>query len=246
MKSSYILKASLLGIHLFMICACLSTMNSCAKEVNKNPSNEDIFNEVRGVLAVEAESFYKQDRDELRKWYIMDGIISPKVGRDEDSSHAATSSGRAYVEILPDTRVTHDDKLIKGENFSNEAGQMAILYYKININETGRYYVWVRAHSSGSEDNGIHVGLNGNWPASGQRMQWCEGKGAWRWESKQRTAEVHCGEPWKIYLDIINPGEHEILFSMREDGFEFDKFILARDTVFRPVDEGPDVNLFIK
>ena len=238
MKSSFVFVIRQKGIHLFMICTFVFTLSSCAIEGSKTSSEEDIFNEVNGVLAVEAESFYKQDHDEIRRWYIIDGINSPLVGRDEDSSHATTSSEGAYVEILPDTRVTHDDKLIRGENFSNEAGQMAILYYKVNINEAGRYYVWVRAHSNGSEDNGIHVGLDGNWPASGQRMQWCEGKGDWRWESKQRTEEVHCGEPWKIYLDINNPGEHEILFSMREDGFEFDKFILARDTAFRPVGLG--------
>lgn len=104
----------------------------------------------------------------------------------------------------------------------------------------------MRAHSSGGEDNGIHVGLNGEWPVSGQRMQWCEGKRNWRWESKQRTEEVHCGEPWKIYLDIEKAGKQEILFSMREDGFEFDKFILARDTAFKPVNEGPSPILLKK
>jgi hypothetical protein len=214
-------------------------LSGCTGNGNKQTSDEVIFKEVDGILAVEAESFYKQDQDETRRWYLIDGMESPQVGRDDDPSHAATSSGGAYLEILPDTRVTHDDKLIRGENFSNEAGQMAILYYKVNINQPGRYYVWVRAHSNGGEDNGIHVGLNGEWPASGQRMQWCDGKRDWRWESKQRTEEVHCGEPWKIYLDVEEAGEQEILFSMREDGFEFDKFILARDTVFKPVNEGP-------
>jgi hypothetical protein len=106
----------------------------------------------------------------------------------------------------------------------------------------GRYYVWVRAYSTGSEDNGLHVGLNGTWPASGQRLQWCEGKNSWRWESKQRTQKQHCGEPHKIYLDIEEPGVHVVSFSMREDGFEFDKWFATTDRgMERPEDEGPMV-----
>ena len=33
------------------------------------------------------------------------------------------------------------------------------------------------------------MGLDGKWPESGQRLQWCEGKRSWQWESKQRTNE---------------------------------------------------------
>ena len=226
-------------VDLVLIISLFYSWSSCNRIIGKQTPSPITFNEVNGVLAVEAESFFKQDHDEIRRWYLVDGENSPAVGRDDDPSHASTSSNGAYLEILPDTRVSHDDKLIKGENFSNEAGKMAILYYKVNINEPGRYYVWVRAYSTGSEDNGIHVGLDGEWPASGQRMQWCKGKKEWRWESKQRTEAVHCGEPWKIFLDIKKAGKHDILFSMREDGFEFDKFILARDTSYQPVMKGP-------
>lgn len=130
--------------------------------------------------------------------------------------------------------MTHDDKLIKGENFSNAGGEMAVISYPVNFKTTGRYYVWVRAYSTGSEDNGIHVGLDEQWPESGQQMQWCEGKNAWTWASKQRTEKVHCGEPYLIYPDIEKPGKHTIQFSMREDGFEFDKFLLTEDRAFRP------------
>ena len=147
---------------------------------------------------------------------------------DPDEPHTATASGGKYLECLPDTRTTHDDKLTAGENFSNTAGEMAILHYKVYINNPGKYYVWVRAYSTGTEDNGIHVGFDGQWPASGQRLQWCEGKNEWTWDSKQRTKEVHCGEPELIYLEIEKAGLHDIQFSMREDGFEFDKFVMTK------------------
>ena len=148
--------------------------------------------------------------------------------------HIAGAGGGAYVEVLPDTRTTHDDQLIHGENFINVPGKMAVLEYDVMIETPGRYYVWVRAYSTGSEDNGIHVGLDGAWPESGQRMQWCEGKNVWTWASKQRTEEVHCGVPGLIYLDIEEAGRHTVSFSMREDGFEMDAWQLAKDPDYRP------------
>lgn len=199
-----------------------------------------VFAEHIGRVAVEAEHFYRQSLTDTRAWHIVSPGNEPAIEPDGDPVHLAGASGGAYLEILPDSRRNHDEELIHGENFSNEPGKLGVLHYKVHFETPGRYYVWVRAYSTGTEDNGIHVGLNGEWPESGRRMQWCEGKNGWRWESKQRTAEEHCGVPHAIHLDIPSGGEHEILFSMREDGFEFDKFILTRDRDFdRPVGPGP-------
>ena len=192
------------------------------------------------LVAVEAEDFDEQSKTEMRQWYRISEGSTIDVGRDDDGPHYDNASGGTYLEILPDTRVTHDDELVHGENFSNEAGLLAVLHYRVSIEKPGRYYVWVRAFSSGTEDNGIHVGLNGDWPEHGQRMQWCEGKNEWTWASKQRTEDQHCGVPGEIYLDIKEAGDHEIQFSMREDGFEFDKFVLTRDSAYVPEGEGPD------
>lgn len=197
-----------------------------------------VFKEKNGVVYVEAEHFYRQSKSEIRRWYVVDEAFESNMA-DPDSSHAGTASGKKYVECLPDTRVTHDDELIPSENFSNKAGEMAILHYRVYINNPGRYFVGVRAYSTGTEDNGIHVGVNGEWPESGQRLQWCDGKNEWTWESKQRTQKEHCGVPELIYLDIQEAGMHDIQFSMREDGFEFDKFVLTK-TYQKPSGMGPD------
>jgi hypothetical protein len=187
--------------------------------------------ERNGFVMVEAENYLRQSEDAIRRWETID-TSQPIEGKvDPDESHHTSASGKAYLEALPDTRVTHDDVITPGINFSNEPGKMAIVDYKVKFTTPGRYYVWVRAFSSGSEDNGIHVGLNGEWPESGQRMQWCEGKNKWTWESKQRTAAVHCGEARLLYLDIPNSGTHTISFSLREDGFEFDAFALSKEYV---------------
>lgn len=206
-------------------------------------AEENFFEEKNGLVAIEAEYYYKQSKSLIRQWYRTTKHEAPIVGLDGDDNHTSRASNNSYLEILPDTRATHADKLIHGENFSNDPGKLGVLHYKVKINNPGRYYVWVRAFSTGSEDNGIHVGLDGSWPEHGQRMQWCEGKNEWTWDSKQRTKEVHCGVPYQIYIDIDKSGIYDIQFSMREDGFEFDKFILAKDKNYVPEDKGARVTL---
>jgi hypothetical protein len=213
-----------------------------------------IFEEKEGIVVVEAELFYKQTLTEIRQWYITSSGKLPSVTPNPDPEHIAGASGNAYIEILPDTRVTPKDKLIKLEdpgmteetlktvNFTDIPGKLAILHYKVKINQPGRYYVWVRCYSSGPEDNSLHVGFNNSWPEHGQRMQWCDGKNEWTWASKQRTEKEHCGVPKEIYLDIDKAGINEIQFSIREDGFEMDKFILTNSIDYIPEGEGPAMN----
>ena len=203
---------------------------------------ENNYEEKEGLVIVEAEYFYKQSNYEKRQWYRTSKLESPQLGQDVEENPLNSASNNAYIEILPDTRINHSDKLIHGENFSNDPGKAAIVHYKVKINNPGRYYIWARAFSTGSEDNSIHVGLNNEWPVHGQRMQWCEGKNKWTWESKQRTKDVHCGVPKKIYLDIEKSGIHDIQFSMREDGFVFDKFLMTNDIDYIPKEQGTAVS----
>lgn len=164
-------------------------------------------------ITIEAESFTRQTLDSIRRWEIQ--------------KERPGASGGAYVKALPDTRVTHADKLIKGENFTDEPGAIAVLEYAIDVKEPGRYYVWARTWSSGTEDNGLHFGLDGLWPESGKRWQTVK-KGAWHWDCAQRTSEVHTGVPMQLWLDIEKPGSHTLMLSMREDGAEVDQISLRK------------------
>ncbi len=217
------------------------TETAVTERLNQNSAIQDlVFEEEDGMVAVEAEHFFTQTLNSKRSFCLTSKDTTLHHDRKEDPNHSSGASGGAYLEILPDTRRTHADKLIEGENFSNVPGKLAVLKYKVYFNNPGRYYVWARAFSTGSEDNGLHVGVNGEWPQSGQRMQWCEGKHQWWWESKQRTEEEHCGVPHRIFLDIEKPGLHTIEFSMREDGFEFDRWLMTMDREFnRPIGGGP-------
>lgn len=227
-----------------MVTSMVSLASLSAQDADfTNPivSEDLVFEGEKGLVTVEAEFFYKQSNTGVRKWYRSSMNEKPTAGKDGDPLHVYGASNNAYLEILPDTRATHDDVLIKGENFSDNPGELAVLHYKVKFNSPGRYYVWARAFSTGSEDNGIHVGINGEWPSSGRRIQWCDGKNQWTWSNKQRTKEVHCGIPDSVYLDIPSAGVHEIQFSMREDGFEFDKFLFTKDVDYDPAGLGPNV-----
>ena len=181
-----------------------------------------------GIVVVEAEDFDAVDRQAHRRWMLTTKDKSPHIKPDPDPSHAEGAGGGAYLEILPDTRVTHGDPLVHGVSFSNTPGQCSVLYYPVVFEEPGRYYVWVRMCCTGSEDNGLHVGLDGKWPKSGARLQFTGKHGKWQWDSRQRTEKVHTGVLGQIWLDVEKPGLHTVMFSMREDGFEFDRFLLTK------------------
>jgi len=194
----------------------------------------------QGIL-VEAEDFVAQRATEVRSW----------CRRAECPDGWERDGAPDYIALVPDTRVTHDDTLVRGENFSGSPGKMAILTYDVEFPAAGRWYLWVRAHSLGSEDNGLHAGINGQWPESGARIQYCEGRQRWHWDSRQRTRENHCGVKGGLWLDVPTAGTHQVEFSMREDGFVFDAFYLTlspymphhleqanKDAVPKPADKG--------
>ena len=60
--------------------------------------------EANGFVEVEAENFIEQSKTEKRRW--------EKITINTPNNHAQSAGKNAYLECLPDTRVTHDDKLI--------------------------------------------------------------------------------------------------------------------------------------
>ena len=198
-----------------------------------------VFEEKDGLVAIEAEHFYEQRLNRERAWYITTQEQVPDVEPDGDPSHIAGASGGAYVEALPDTRRTHDDELIHGVNFSDEPGKIAILSYKVHFNTPGTYWLWARAFSTTSEDNGLHFGINGEWPDTAKKWQTVT-RDRWHWKSAQRTDEVHTGVPGILTLEVPSAGEHTIEVSMREDGTALDKILLAHRKDYTPEGLGPD------
>ncbi len=171
------------------------------------------------------ENIGKDDR------WVLTEPSTPAQSQDPDGNHSDTAVGNAYLELLPDIRVTHGDPFGPPRALWGAAGTGPEMDFLVDFPEAGRYYVHVRALSTGTEDNGIHVGLNGDWPEHGRSMQWCTGGRGWQWASRQRDSggAGPCGVSHTIWLEVPTAGEHNVLFSAREDGFEFDRFMLIKD-----------------
>ena len=191
------------------------------------------------AVRVEAEDFTsKSDR-----WALTSETETPDFQPDPDPPHNSTASGKANLELLPDSRVTHDDEVHNGGldgNFWGGPGGGPRIDYDVFVPEAGRYLVWVKTFSTGTEDNGIHVGINGTLPESGKRIQICS-KHNWFWTSGQRTDENHCGVSKTIWLDVPEAGVNTVTFFAREDGFEIDQFMLIKETHDGSMDCFPNI-----
>ena len=116
--------------HLFRTQFLIPVLSAACVPVGASDAivNESVvFAERDGMVAVEAEHFFEQTLTETRAFHLVTADKVPNVKPDGDLSHVAGAGGGAYLEILPDTRRTHGDKLIRGTNFSPEPGNMAVL-----------------------------------------------------------------------------------------------------------------------
>ncbi len=178
-------------------------------------------------IGIEAEDHISKNE----RW-VTTTPTTPMIEDDPDGNHSDQASGQTYLELLPDIRVTHDDPFSPPIAFWPAGGQGPDADYAVNFPEPGRYYVHVRAYSTGTEDNGIHIGFNGQWPDSGQRMQFCSAaKRSWWWSSAQRDSGGMgaCGIEKSIWIDVPSAGQHTVSISAREDGFEIDRLVLLKD-----------------
>jgi len=194
-----------------------------AETADTNAAQSEDFVAIR----VEAEDFTAKNE----RWVLTSPGNTPNFRDDPDAPHNGSASGKANLELLPDTRVTHSDPTSGGPDGSlwGNPGPGPSIDYLVNFTEPGQYLVYVKTYSTGSEDNGIHVGINGTMPNSGKRMQTCA-KNKWVWTSAQRTNEEHCGVPKQIWLDVPVAGPNKITFYAREDGFELDQILFLKET----------------
>lgn len=232
------------------------------------------FEEVDGIVSVEAEHYFDQVNNDPTAifWYTFeDGSAPPDVecvtntvcnggnapdcnqyaDCDPDGIDPAEAAGGAYVEALPDRRRDDSEAGTGNLGVVNDPTNSAVLEYRVNFTQTGRYYVWGRARGQGPAANGIHLGLDDTWPdndlidPSSMRMQFPNG---WQWTQNRRGGAQHTGvsgtdevsvRDANIWLQIDEPGVHIIRWGMREDGLEFDKFLMALDPDYVPEDDGP-------
>jgi len=193
-------------------------------------SEELVFGSSKGLIVVEAEHFYMQTKISKRAWHINSPEHKPAVWPDHDNASYSDAGGNAYMEALPDLFHSDEDPIFSGDNLGSN-GDLAVMHYKVWFSQAGRYYLWTRLRSNDQEDNTAQAGINGTWPITAQILQSPVEKKEWIWKSDNRLSR----NPWKIgraYLDVLSAGLNDIQFCMREDGEEFDRFVLTPDSSY--------------
>lgn len=216
---------------LFMISSALG-LAAFSSELSANTTVE-----VRETADYLALGFEAEDHETADERWVLTDPTTPAVdpSMDPDPNHSDLAVGNTYIELLPDYRVHEDDPFIgpNGEQgLWNTPGTGPIATYIIDFPEAGRYYVHARALSTGKEDNGIHFGLDGDWPDSSKRHQFCTSGQGWKWSSRQRDSggeDNPCGVDHTSWITVDTPGTHTFALSAREDGFELDRIILIKD-----------------
>lgn len=130
------------------------------------------------------------------------------------------SSAGESLQALPNNGSNYQD------NYPTLSPHVA---YRMTIEAPGRYYVWARARGSNNSNDSLHVGLNGQAPLSGKRMEGIFDY--WGWTSARDTGG-------RAYVDVPSAGVHTFDVWMREDGVIVDKFILTTDASFTPRGKG--------
>ncbi|MGH1347560.1 MAG: hypothetical protein ACRBN8_38745 [Nannocystales bacterium] len=170
----------------------------------------------------------------------------------------ADASNETYLEVLPDRRRADSADEEPSGGFSNTPGAVAVLSYRVFFNQTGRYYGYCRARGRGPAANGLHLGIDGQWPSnelgdnSGMRWQFPNG---WRFVNHRRGQNQHTGgvdiegvsqQDANIWFEVDEPGWHDVQVSMREDGVEIDKFMFVLDAADAPGEDdlGPAETLY--
>lgn len=203
------------------------------------------FEEKDGVVVVEAEHFVRQTRDLIRRWYLSSAKHTPTARPDPDPVMVTDAGNGAYIEVLPDTFVHQHERGIDGINIGLAPGSMAVVHYPIHFTQPGRYYIWTRMRSNDDEDNTLNFGLNDDWPASARCLQFPKLQKKWWWGGVIRDARGPSFPHHRAYIDVPGAGVHTVMYSMREDGMEFDKFLLTMDgTMKAPAGPGPAASPF--
>jgi|GEM_PF-2560089 len=117
-------------------------------------------------------------------------------------------------------------------NNTNYAALSPRLDYRVNFNQAGDHYVWIRAHANSGTTDSVHVGVNNAENTTADRIQL--GSGSWIWSGATMDAGA------RAVVNIPSPGVHTINLWMREDGAPVDKIVLTTDSSYTPADNGPD------
>ncbi|MBI4358245.1 MAG: hypothetical protein HY584_03005, partial [Candidatus Omnitrophica bacterium] len=171
------------------------------------------FQESGGLLAMEGENYHTRIARNGKTWDTWASVQG--------------FSGSGYPFATPGCCVNQD---------TGYTTMSPELQYKINIQTSGTYYVWVRGFAWDQWSDSFHVGLDGVGLSTSDRIKYPSSMyGAFNW-----TNQTFDGP--RATIDITTPGEHILNLWMSDDGTFLDKIILTQDPNFTPTSYGPPEN----
>ena len=162
------------------------------------------------------------------------GLVSMEA---ENKSGTLSQGGKSWTSYTTTTGYSGAGALQATANtgVSNSAatalGSSPRLDYAIDFPDSGTYYVWLRAHGGTTNDDSVHVGLDGVIPSTGQDYGGFTASG-YAWDNTATSGSV-------VMVSVPSAGVHTFSVWMREDGTVVDKIILTPSGSYTPSGTGP-------
>jgi lysophospholipase L1-like esterase len=136
------------------------------------------------------------------------------------ANYTSGYSGDSAMRTSPVSGKAHKDA-----GYSQTSPQ---LDYRVNFVQTGTHYVWVRGYADRSNNNSVHVGLDGTEISSSEDLGFPTNS-VWTWVGGAGVAS----------FEVLSPGIHTVNVWMRETGFRIDKLVVTSDAGYQPTGFGP-------
>ena len=165
-----------------------------------------------------------------------DGLVSMEA----ENYHFEVPKGDHHWAIanVPSSKGASGDKMVQalpnsGTNLAGtEIENSPRMDFDIDFVKTGTHYVWIRGWSSDSDDNSVHVGINGNMISTADKLEY-PATSAWEWtKSTKDGADAE--------INIPSTGVNTLNIWMREDGTRLDKIVLTTSAGYVPSGTGPE------
>jgi hypothetical protein len=165
-----------------------------------------------GIVSIEVEDFYA-NVPKIHKWVPV---------------FPAGYSGSSALQAQPNTGIKFDTGYVTGS---------PRLDFDVNFVKTGTDYIWILGQGATSEDNSVHVGLDGVAISSSDRITGFST--TWTWSKSTIDGPV-------ATINIPSAGVHTVNVWMHEDGFVMDKLVLAASGSYTPTGTGPVESVQVK
>ena len=169
--------------------------------------------------------------DEIHAQY--NGIVAIEA---ESYDTRTTSGVHSWVSLL-DNDASAGNAMVTTPNsgaLNKTLDSTPVMKYPVLFTESGLHTIWIRGYGDtnpigyGNNDS-VHVSLDNSASSLVSLNQF---PAAWTWSRQKQGGGI-------ATINIPSVGVHTVTIGMREDGFQIDKFIIAKSNTFTPTGVGP-------